>query len=259
MRFGYAKSAHEKVAEEVFPDPSDLPAGQPTIPCLLIGFVNRSGSNYLAELLRSTGGFSGLDESLNDHSMRVLGGRYQVRSLADYIVRLHREQGRQKGSIWGMKVGWMQLAMLLRARIVPELLAPRMVLVRRRDIVSQAVSLYIAERTSQWTTNDPQAKSREEVEYDGQRILNTLRGIVQSYANLQQVALLGGIPVVDVFYEDLLDCPARIVAGLTESLSGRALGPDPSSVKIGILRDGLDAELKQRFLAELDALQWDAS
>lgn len=258
MKYGYAKSVHEKVAEEVFPDSSDI-SGYSPIPCMLIGFVNRSGSNYLAELLRSTGAFTGLEEPLNDHSMRVLGARFGARTLADYVIRLHREQTRQKGQVWGMKVGWMQLAMLLRAKLVPDLLLPRMIVVRRRDVVSQAISLYIAERTAQWTTNDAQVRGRGEVEYDGQRILNTLRGIVQSYASLQQVAVLGSIPFNEVYYEDLMDCPSSVVSRLTETMSGKALAPRPDIVRIGIQRDTLDYDLKARFLTDLTDLRWEAS
>ena len=257
MKFSYAKSVHEQIAEQVFTDLDNVVSAQAPAPCLLIGFVNRSGSNYLGELLRSTGGFVGLEEPLNDYSLRVLSEKFQVNQFSLYLERLRSEQMRYCGQLWGMKVGWLQLVLLLRTQAIPRLLTPRMVIVKRRDLIGQAVSLYIAERTAQWTAAEPAKIGRDSVEYDGQKILNTLRGIMQSYNALEQVALLAAIPITEVIYEELSDNPISEIAKLTRAICGRALGPELQAVKLRVQRDELNEQLKRRFLKDLPTMEWE--
>jgi LPS sulfotransferase NodH len=256
MEFTYLQSNHDAAIEELFVDSAGVPPRDQTFPCVVLGFVNRSGSNYLAELLKSTGRFAGFGECLNAYNVRYLAPRYGVSTFNDYLMRLRKEDLKNSYQTWGIKAGWMQIAMLYRTGAIPNLLRPMLIQVRRRDVISQAVSYFIAEQTAQWTSADKPAIPREKIEYDGQRILNLLRAIVDSYAKLEEIAVVSGCPYHQIFYEDLIDNPYSTITEITRFLIGRALAPVLPAVRLSIQRDQLNEEFRFRFLAELDQLKW---
>jgi LPS sulfotransferase NodH len=256
MEFTYEQSPHEKTLYEVFTDAPEVAPHPSRLRCVLLGFVNRSGSNYLADLLRSTGKFVGLDESLNDYSFRELAPAYGTKSFAEYLKRLHWEQASRPGQIWGMKVGWMQLTMLLRTRAIPNLLDPSLVLIRRRDVIAQAISYFIATKTQQWTTSDEAVVDRNKVVYDGQDILDIIQHIMQDYSMFDQIVTCTGLPYGEIFYEDLLDSPEKIICNIARTLCGHAFAVAPDTVRVKIQRDVVDQQFKERFLDDLSELHW---
>lgn len=258
MRWAYLKSSHEQTLEQLFPPAAQLVApAEPRLRVLLMAFVNRSGSNYLGELLLSTGRIGGFEESLNSHSLNFLAPRYHSASFRDYLVRLRAEQTRDGALAWGLKAAWQQLAMLMRTGAIPNLLRPGIVRIRRRDVFAQAVSYYIATETEDWRSDVPAKKARAEVRYDGQKILGCLDHILDSNYRLDQVLLLSGLPYQVVWYEDLLKEPIAITAQLCEDLLGERLQPRPDLVRTRVQRDDLDETFKARFLEELGGLQWE--
>jgi LPS sulfotransferase NodH len=257
MRYVYPRSEHEDALEQLFGVAAEVMPGANRLPCVLLGFVNRSGSNYLSELLQSTGRFGGFEESLNSYSLRYLAPRYDSRSFHDYLLRLRTEQVTGLGQMWGMRVGWQQIVLLLRTKAIPHLLQPTLVLIRRRDVVAQAVSYYIAEETGQWRSDIEAERPRSEVAYNGQAILRKLTSVLESYAYLSKVALLGGLPHLDVCYEDLVDAPTAVVSRLCERISGRGAVPHLRAIRTKMQRDELDETFKARFLDELGGLNWE--
>jgi LPS sulfotransferase NodH len=264
MQFTYAKSLHEKVLEQAFGAALDVPAQERRYPCLILAFVNRSGSNYLAELLKSTGKFAGLGECLNDHNVKYLAPRYGVTTFADYLIRHRREDLRlghnanDEEKIWGLKAGWMQLAMLCRTRAIPNLLDPSIVLIRRRDAIGQAISYYIAEKTAQWTSKEASTIARQNIAYDGEQILLFFKSIMDSYSKLEQVSVLSGYPLHEIAYEDLIENPGAVVSAITKDITGHELTVVPSKVTINVQRDAMNDSFRSRFSDELKRLQWDA-
>jgi LPS sulfotransferase NodH len=258
MEYPYPKSPHERVAESLFGDLAEPSAQRETVSCVIIGFVNRSGSNYLAELLKSTGRFAGLAECLNAPTMSFLAPRYGAKTLSDYLLRHYKEDLKQQNQMWGLKAGWAQTAMMLRAGVIGNILKPTFINVRRRDIAAQAISYFIAERSNQWTSKEKQTTARGDITYDGAAILGHYRGIVDSYSKLEQITFLSGCPTHCVVYEELLDSPNSEITKLTGAILGRELTPMLSAVEISVQRDELDQTFKSRFLSELAELQWKA-
>jgi trehalose 2-sulfotransferase len=254
MRFTYNISSHERVQREIF-GPQMVESSGPTIRCVVIAFVNRSGSNYLGELLNSTGRFAGFGEYLNDFDMRQLASSIGTTSFGDYLRRLERDTAKG-GQTWGLKAGWMQLLMLLRTRAVPNVLAPTLVCIKRRDVIGQAISLFIAERTGQWKSTASLLKAK--VDYDGSAILAHMRSIMHSYAQLETAVALSGLPCLKVQYEDLLDNPQNVITGLTEKIIGHGFAPDIGAVRTDVQRNELNYSLKQSFMADLGKLEWSA-
>lgn len=261
MEFTYTLSAHDKAVDAVFGKEATLEAPEALLNCTIMAFVNRSGSNYVADALRTTGRFVGFDEILNDFAVKRLSEKYKVRSLADYVKRIYAEQVTSPSQIWGLKSGWMQLAMLLRTRIIPNLIKPNIILVRRKDVVGQAISFLIAEQTQRWsaveknnttTGNDSVAN----VNYNGARILMHLRSIYNSYAMLDQIITLAGLPTFTVVYEEFLDRPNDIVSQIGAIIGGRALLPRLEQLRHSQQRNELNHEFRLRFMAEAAAMRW---
>jgi len=257
MIIRYAKSEHEKTFEELFGDNIFVRHDGRAIPCIILAFVNRSGSNYLAELLRSTGRFAGFGECLNAPNVKYLAPRYGVNSLEGYLSRHRQEDVKSSGQMWGLKAGWMQLAMLLRTGAIPKLLQPTLVSIRRRDLIGQAISLFIAEQTLQWKSTEDAVSAREKVAYDGNAILAHFRGLAESYVKVEQVVALSNCPYQQIYYEDLMDSPQSTIAKLTGALVGNELSPLLDAVQIKIQRDEVSEKFKLRFLAEMQQIKWD--
>lgn len=257
LTFTYTQSLHEKALDEIF-EITDVDGSAPPVNCVLIAFVNRSGSNYLAELLLSTGMFSGLEESINDHTMRYLARAKEIKSFQKYLEFLYESQTKNAGQFWGMKVGWMQLAMLLRVKAIPNALRPHVILIKRRDIIGQTISYYIAERTKQWTSNDEAMVNRNDIEYNGQAILQSMRSIMNSYSLMDQILALSNLPVIQIAYEDLLDVPHATISKITRSICGHEYSPRVGQIRINMQRDGINERLRDNFIRDLGRLKWEA-
>ncbi len=220
-----------------------------------MAFVNRSGSNHIAEVLRTTGRFVGFDEMLNDVVVQNLSVKYGVKTFADYVSRVHKEQVQAVSQIWGLKAGPTQIAMLMRSKLIPHLLSPNILLVKRRDIIGQAISFYIADQTHNWTSSDD-LKPKETIEYNGDKILLHLRSITNSYALLDQILAVAAFPVSMVYYEDFLDRPNDIVSTLGLTLGGQALLPRLDKLKLRQQRNDLNDEFRGRFLDDSAVMPW---
>jgi LPS sulfotransferase NodH len=256
MIFNYMRSSHDSVVDRLFGEgpPATSPGGPP-LTCCIMAFVNRSGSNHIADVLKTTGRFAGFDEILNDVNIQELAAKYQVKTFADYIRRVHREQIKVPGQLWGVKAGAAQLAMLARTGMIPNLLHPYIIFVRRRDIIGQAISFLIAEQTQQWTTLD--RESKKDVVYDADRILLHMRGISNSYAMLEQVLTILRLPVHTVVYEEFLDRPNDIVSRIGLSIAGDALLPHLDELRLSRQRGDLTTKFRQRFYEDLASVGWE--
>jgi len=258
LQYTYPMSEHERTINEIFGDGVNVAPQPRQYPCVIIAFVNRSGSNYLAELLKSTGKFAGLGESLNAHTVKYLAPRYRAVTFADYLIRLRQEDLRGSDKVWGLKTGWMQFSMLCRSRAIPNLLRPQIILIRRRDIVAQAISYYIAEQTAQWTSKESATIDRDKITYDGAKIMKHLVSIVDSNSKLQTVLTLSGCPFEEIVYEDLIQDPDRVLLSVTEKLIGSKCRAEHSAVPIKIQRDSTSEFFIEAFRTELNNLIWTA-
>ncbi|HVO33666.1 MAG TPA: Stf0 family sulfotransferase, partial [Elusimicrobiota bacterium] len=198
-------------------------------------------------------------ESLNAYSVRYLSKMYRVSTFKDYIERLYREQTDGIHKLWGLKASWQQLAMLLRCGVIPNLLRPTILFVRRRDVIAQTISLHIANKTQEWKRTSASAGDtmpRGKLKYDAQEILEVFRGLMHSYNLLEQIFSVAGLPIVRCDYETVLARPLDEIPALTERLLGRAHLPIESAVNIQIQRDEINEQFKARFTKDLRSLRW---
>lgn len=260
MNYNYLKSTHDVALAEALPKTQPIEPQFERLKGVVLAFVNRSGSNYLAELMRSTGLFVGLDECFNDHTVKYLSPRYQVESLDAYIRRIHDEQN-PTHQFWGFKAGWQQLCMLLRLQALPNLLDAHVVYIKRRDIVGQAVSMCIAQKTNAWMKKrDENNNNNIDIDeiYNFDEIVTTIKNISFAYNKFEELLCLAQLKTTAVIYENLLDDPYRIISNISENLTGQAVPPNIANVAIEVQRSDLNIKIRQRFINDTKMLRWEA-
>lgn len=215
------------------------------VPLMLLLFTNRCGSNYLAELLRSTEKFSCFREFLNGGSvsrMRKGSGANDFPSHLRYQV----EQHHLPNTVFGLKASWDQAAMLMRWNIDKMFRETRLVHMVRQDVVAQAVSFSIAGQTKRWTSRDPGSGNAT---YSFDDIERKIAAICESNMKIEALVSIIGLPVFKIGYEELVAEPNRVIrevggwAGL--DLAGWEAGP----TRLELQRDELNSEFAARYRA----------
>lgn len=214
--------------------------------CIML-FTNRSGSNYLAELLHATGAFSEFGEGLIGETVIRRARRLGLTSMGDYMTWLKRTK---KGPIFGIKASAQQAAMLYRFRIIQNMFSSvDWIVMRRRDAVAQAVSLSIAQQTKVWTSR--QIGNGRTAVYDFNHISKALRAVSLGDAmNLQWLSILQ-CGFHQVYYEDLVDSPAVALQGIRARFGLDFADPEFPDGGLKKQANQMNREFKERYLEEL--------
>jgi trehalose 2-sulfotransferase len=223
----------------------------PTIPAqrgYAICTSPRSGSNLLCQYLASTGRlgkpleyFNAAGRRVHDHPDFPDDPARQI----ECILTL----GATANGIYGLKLFPAQFDTVAKsipwARMLPGL---EFVLLERRDVLGQAISVVRAAQTRQWrSTMIPQGTPV----YDGAAIRNSLHAAARDYARWQVFFARNGIDPTIMLCEDLVADPQRAVDQVAAlfGLSGQT-PIDPGRINLVIQRDALNEAWKQRFRSE---------
>ena len=220
----------------------------------LICATQRSGSTLLCEGLKATGVAGRPEEyfeaaaatgrpprpeeflrGLDDHEGRALLERapapaappysslVDVRDYGEHLRRV-REWGTTPNGVFGAKVMWNQLAdvQALAGRPLPPLAlleklfdSPRLIWVRRFDVVRQAVSLWRALQTQSWRDGDAPASSPPPPRYSFPALRHLVAGLTEDDARWAEVLAVARTPVLEVTYEELAtDLPGALERAL---------------------------------------------
>lgn len=181
---------------------------------LIVLFSNRSGSNYLVSLLGQLPGLSLEYECFNWDvvldGLRATG----FDSISQY---LHHLRSQVTTPWWGMKVGETQLAMVVRFGLLSAFQKGcRIIWVRRRDLVAQAVSYYIASRSGQWVYG--QRPIRAVPEFDYEAIAAVFSSLAEASAQAASLLSLLQPRYTCVWYEDVCHSPGTEVERIADFL-----------------------------------------
>lgn len=217
-------------------------------PLFLLGFYNRSGSNLLAEYLRSTRKFSGFGENLNADLVRTTCQQEQLASFPDYIA-WHMAERRKPGTCYGFKASSDQVAMLLRLGIDRMFTGLRILHIWREDALGQAISAQIAWQTQKWTSS--REGNGRTPRYDAKAIIRFMHEIADSQRGFSLLGSGLGLPVHHLTYESLIaDAEAEITR------VGSFLGVDlahwkrPAKTALQKQADSLNETFRKRFMQE---------
>jgi LPS sulfotransferase NodH len=206
---------HQQKIEDFFDGSVQWTGIEPAIqkPLIVLAFSNRSGSNYLAELIRSTDQIVGLGEALNADTVIKRCKDWGVRSFPEYFQSLNEGKSRP----FGVKASWDQLLMLQRFRISEMHTGMKVIHIYRRDVIGQAISREIAWQTGKWTSltpvPDPVAPS-----YNQKRVTQELASVLMAEAAFPLIFEAFGLDVVHVSYEGLVNDPTGTVRDTLSSI-----------------------------------------
>jgi len=227
---------------------------------------SRSGSTYLAALLRSTGQLGLPNEYANGKSVRVWAEKLGVSSTEidrKYVAALLRERVTENG-VFGIKAtppGYLQLEKYM--------VFTHHIYLLREDTLRQAISLYRAEATGQFSQMEKEAYDRmrennpgtnyptisdqpapTEIPFDREAILKCLKRIQVSNQQWEEIFKERGIEPLRLTYDQLCAAPGETVQQVADYLQvPLSEGTAPKSGTV-VMRDELTEEWVRRLQAE---------
>lgn len=213
----------------------DYPAATPPRVRYAILSVPRSGSTLLARALGASRRHGDPHEYLNPNAIdawRTGRAAGEAFDLATYLSEIERRRTSPEG-YFGIKVHFRHFTLAYGDRAfdaAADFVArqDRLIFIRRRDQVAQAVSYHAARSTGRWTSEHepffgPAPVSA--VPFDVAALDACLDEVVHGEANWRSVLATCGRPFLQIDYEDLVDAYDAAVAGAM-----RWLGEDKAVV-----------------------------
>lgn len=238
-------------------DPVTPPASwSPPATSYLVCTTPRSGSTYLCRLLRGPRDMGRPDEHLaegRNTAARKAGG-------AAWMEAILRD-GRTANGVFGVKLFPPHHQALLQAGIKAEDWLPglRYVLLRRRDLLGQAISFAIALQTDQWVSWLGPERPREP-QYDAALIARLFDRVVEWEGYWRRYFALTAVTPLELDYEEVQQRPSQAVAAIRAHLGLPAAPqaePSEPHLPTRMQRTSRNDEWRQRFLADLDRLGYD--
>lgn len=214
---------------------------------LFLCYTNRSGSNYLADLLQATGRLNLADEILNHDEIAADVQRHGHAGFAAFLAA-HLRWRMVDGRV-ALKVATMHLELLGRAGVLDHCReTARYVVIERSDRLGQAISAEIARQTGQWTTRTTVEVAPDRLRFSRERIARLLDDFAEDNRTWDLFFGRNGIVPVHVLYEDMVTDPARTVRAVGAALALPELGFDPSRVTLRRQAGALNARWRELFL-----------
>lgn len=180
-------------------------------------FTNRCGSNYLAQAIASDGRLSQAGENINYDTVINHSKRHGFRTFREYFSWL-AGQREGKSAQFGCKVSIGQLMFLNNEGILGDFSGiPRFIHIVREDTISQAVSMFIASKTNQWTS-EQKTDAPCEIGYEPRALVNIVASICKQNALFQMAFRLLGVKPLTVVYEEFVAAPGEHVRKIGEFL-----------------------------------------
>ncbi|WP_164876114.1 Stf0 family sulfotransferase [Falsirhodobacter deserti] len=249
MKFISQGGIHEKEIRRHFGDRAIFTGDRPVFdhPLYLLAFSNRSGSNLLADHLRSTPVFSGFYEQLNHSTVLQQAEQWNAGTFPD-LIRIGSEVLSEGKPIHGFKASWDQILMLHRFRIPAMYDGVKIIHITRDDVLGQAVSYQIAHQTKRWTS----MQRGEDVKpvYDKAQISHLI-GAAQMSANaIQMLCTIFEMPRIEVTYEEIVARPRKAVLRIGKLLDLDLQDWKSRKPTIARQADAINDSFRARYLAE---------
>jgi trehalose 2-sulfotransferase len=220
----------------------------------------RSGSTLLCQGLAATGVAGIPIEYFNPRWRAALSRDWGCDSeLESYAAALRTRRTSDDG-VFGVKLQWHQLETLGKeagaahhSRLLEELLGarPSYVHLRRDDLERQAVSLWTAEHTGQWTRTD-RAAAGVRVPYSFAGIERCRFRIALDELQWLRFFRANGVTPIEVSYEELCrSYEATLMGVIAELIPGAESAAAAPAPRLSRMADARSQELLERFQRDL--------
>jgi trehalose 2-sulfotransferase len=216
---------------------------------VFICFTNRSGSNYLASLLATTGELPTGREMFNVKAVSNVCRKHGIASLDAYCRRQMQQQAHNRR--FAAKVGLAQLLTLARLGYLGTVFPnPHFIHIQRYDVIAQAVSFMIATQNKAFSAKHQPVVKDEDLHYDGDQIARMMSRISSRNSGFQDFLLRNRLPTFPLLYEQLRDDPlaslTRIMAWLGLAMPADLAGRSTTQPQTSTVKDAW----YDRFIAE---------
>ncbi len=231
------------------------PPGAPPVKSIMLASEERTGSEFLCQLMGATGRLGRPSEYLNTYWMRRFIADYPDEVGAQMAIA-HRV-GTTANGCFAMKTHPVHIDRLLAGGSVAAAFpAPVVVRLHRRDLVAQAVSLYRARASNRYHAY---VVAERDIEFDGEAIRQALIELARARARWEVYVARNALDPLMIAYEDLAADPCRAVSEIA-CRAGEWVEPRDLDLAapLRVQTDGVSVAWKQRFLDEyrnLDALE----
>lgn len=206
----------------------------------------RSGSNFLSQLLSSTGVLGRPLEYFNGPARRVLDHPDFPDDPEAQLAAITR-LGATPNGVYGFKLFMSQFDQVAQTRWPCRLPGLAFIYLERRDVLGQAISWARAEQTGQYRST---SSAQGVPTYDPQLIRTRLSMLLVEQARWRDYFAVNAVTPLFLVYEDVLRAPAQ-AARAVGRLLGLALPPriNLDLVDLAIQRDALSDDWRARFVA----------
>ena len=227
-------------------EPADYPVD---VTCVFLCFINRSGSNYLAELLASSYQYNRAGEVLNHPLvLEVSKGRGLAR-FQDFFAHVVTRQ--QQSGHFFVKTAIQHLEILTRAGVLDQIAdRSRFIMLERNDVLGQAISFALAFATRAFSSEVEGSANPEDIVYSRETIDRYLETIAMSREQFAMFFGRNGIVPVRVMYEQLIADPEGDVTRLACELGLSDFCLDMSNVRLQRQSGPVNEEWRRRYLYE---------
>lgn len=206
----------------------------------------RAGSNWLCQLIRDSGALGAPGEYFQDDQLRS-SSKYS-KNAADLVWQRALGLGRSTNGICAIKIFPDQLKYWPSANFVSFLSRCKLVHLRRKDVLDQAISWSIGFQTGGWAsfmnTRGRTAK------YDAQLIEQRLATIVADNLAWDLAAERWDNQTITLYYEDILEEPLEALNRIAGLMAVPPLTSIATESDYRIQRGSINAEFKARFISE---------
>jgi LPS sulfotransferase NodH len=171
----------------------------------------RSGSTLLGRFLHETGMAGDPQEYFNPPLIALERKRSGNDKLnMNQFLRVMEKRRTSPNGMFGMKMHYSQLLGVFRvnkpnANVVNFLRKlDKLIWIRRRDRIGQAISQAVAIKTNVWSSEDSRFQKNPEVSVHPHECVETLRIVSRDDLGWEQLIKVARLPVQEVWYEDFV-------------------------------------------------------
>jgi LPS sulfotransferase NodH len=210
-----------------------------------ICYTARSGSHYLAQLIASDERMDYVGENINFDTVIDWSKEKNFKSFKEYYYWL---SDCYKGSFnkFGCKVDPGQLIYLMNEGLLNQLeMKPKFIHLVRKDIIAQAVSLFIARKTQRWTSS--QVGNNAQIEFNFLELTNIAHSICTQNSIFNLLFRLLGVEPLIVVYEDLINNPQSSLDLISAFIDVPNLSYNENKINIQKQADDLNRAFIEEF------------
>ncbi len=225
----------------------------------LIAITPRSGSTMLCDLLTQTNLMGKPNEYLNPDYINDRINKYSdKKSLAEMFTKTI-EYGMNNKKMFGIKASYYQVEPFIEKKIF-NILLPNIKVINlfRRNILKQAISLYIAAETKFFHTGDNEEKRSEllnNLKFDKNKIFNRISEIYQEELGWISYLDNNSYSYLKLFYEDNIKDMNKIIKmillynGIEEEVALKTIIKESKFKKIS---NTINDDFYKQYLSDLD-------